>query len=445
MSESNATPARALSAGRSLSGWALALILLGYAGFLHHGIGPFPDRALELWSPREFLIRQAWITPLEENLTLGVFAFMLPAAIGTAAVYWLTRSSIARTLALTALIASALFPYYGLSPRGPGIWNFFHWRGSAVMVGMAIALASTISAPLLARSWLRLPVVARALVYLPVAAGLVMVLRNVTGTDQTLRFAISPWPVVPLFGIKIGSVAILGVIGGMACAAWSFAGSDEEGSPPPARRGAGLLAAVLIPALWFKLWHGSFPVNGMLALTGIAAVFVMAAAFVGARDGLALRSRHLALGFALAFLPLAVGEAWAGRDYSRTREGSARIVIDALDGFYQKHDEYPEHLSELVDGEYLEAIPRPTIGFGFIETQKFEYQSFGTSYNLEFSSPDWVQCAYNPSWSEEDWDDYEDEEEEDSEEYEADDAEEADEETGLDESWSCPSSPPELW
>ena len=110
-------------------------------------------------------------------------------------------------------------------------------------------------------------------------------------------------------------------------------------------------------------------------------------------------------------------------------------------------DEYPEHLSELVDGEYLESIPRPKIGFGFIETQKFEYQSFGTSYNLEFSSPDWVQCAYNPSWSEEDWSDYDydEEEEEETEALEVDATDETDGETALDESWSCPSSPPELW
>lgn len=437
MSESNAPAPPA----RALSGWALMLVLLGYAAFLHHGLGPYPDRALEIWSPREFLIRQAWITPFEENLAFGVVAFMIPAILGTLGVFWLSRSSIARTLALSTAIMSGMFVYYGLGERGPGIWNFFHWRGSAVMVGMALALSATMTAPLLARSWLRLPTAARITVYLPVLVGVVVILRNVTGTDQTLRFAISPWPVVPLFGMKFGSVAILGVLAGMTCGAWAFAGSDEERATPAVRRGLGLLVALLLPALWFKLWHGSFPARGMIGLTVIAAGFVLAAAFVGRSDAVTLRSRHLAWGFLLAFLPLAAGKAWAGLDYSRTREGSARIVIDALDAYYHKLDEYPEELTELVDGGYLESIPAPTIGFSFIERQKFEYQSFGTSYNLEFSSPDWVQCAYNPAWSDEDWDDEDWDEEEEEAPEEAADATESE----LGESWSCPSSPPELW
>jgi len=422
---------------RALSGWALMLVLLGYALFLHHGLGPFPDRALEIWSPREFLIRQSWITPFEEHLGLGVLAFMLPAALGTVGVFRLSRSSIARMLALSAVVMCGLFAFYGLSERGPGIWNFFHWRGSAVMVGIALVLAATASAPLLATRWLRLPVAARVAVYLPVLLGVVVMMRNVTGTDPTLRFAISPWPVVPLFGLKFGSVAILGVIGGMALAAWSTARDAEGAAKPAARRAVGLVAALLVPALWFKLWHPTFPVKGMVVVTAAGAAFVLGAAFLGRADARGLRSRHLAWGFLLALLPLAIGKTWADLDYSRTREGSARVVIDGLAAYYEDHQEYPEDLQELVDLEYLERIPRPKIGFGFIEAQEFVYQSFGNSYNLEFSSPDWVQCAYNPAWSEEDWDD-----------EEADDPEAAAEaggEESLGESWSCPSSPPELW
>jgi len=429
------------SPARALSGWALVLVLLGYALFLHHGLGPFPDRALEIWSPREFLIRQSWITPFEEHLAFGVLAFMLPAALGTVGVFRLSRSSVARMLALSAVLMCGLFAYYGLGERGPGIWNFFHWRGSAVMVGIALALAATASAPLLAASWLRLPMAARIVVYLPVLVGVVVMMRNVTGTDPTLRFAISPWPVVPLFGLKFGSVAILGVIGGMALAAWSFARDAEGVAPPAARRALGLLAALLVPALWFKLWHPTFPAKGMAVVTAAGAAFVLGAAFLGRADTRARRSRHLAWGFLLALLPLAIGKTWADADYSRTREGSARVVIDALAAYYEDHTEYPEDLQELVDLEYLERIPRPTIGFDFIEAQEFVYQSFGNSYNLEFSSPDWVQCAYNPAWSEEDWDDEDEADDPGVTEAGGDDADEE----SLGESWSCPSSPPELW
>jgi hypothetical protein len=430
----------AAARGRAALGWALTGLALVWAAFLHHGLGPYPDGALEPWSPREFLLRQSWITPFEESPALGVAAFSLPAALLFAAAVWLTRSAVARTLALAAVFASALFAFYGLREPGPSIWNFFGWRGSAVMAGLALLLAATVNAPLLARSWLRLPTAGRVAVYLPVLIGGIMMMRNVTGTDPTLRFAISPWPVVPLFGAKIGSVAVLGVIAGMAFAAWSFAAGGA------ARRIGGVVVALLIPALWFKAWHGSFPTRGMMAMTVVAAVFVAASLWAGRSDALTLRARHLAWGFLLALVPLAVGEAWANFDYTRTREGTARVVIDALAEYYDAQQEYPEELSQLVEGGYLERVPKPQIGFSFIESQEFQYQSFGTSYNLEFSSPDWVQCAYNPAWSE-DYDDYEDEEEEAAEPVieEAEAESEDEEETSLGESWSCPSSPPELW
>ena len=428
---------------RALSGWALLAVLLGYAAFLHHGLGPYPDGAVELWSPRAFLLRQPWITTFETKPALGVLAFALPAVLGAAAVFALSRSAFARTLALGSVIAGALFSFYGLHPPGPGIWKFFGWRGSAVMVGMAFALAATIDAPLLARSWLRLPTAARAAVYLPVLLGVVMLMRNVTGTNPALRFAISPWPVIPLFGLKIGSLAVLGVIAGMACAAWGFSGHEPGARPATARRAAGLLVGLLLPALWFKLWHRSFPLRDMIAMTGAAAFFVAGAALLGRRERRGLRTRHLAWGFLLAVLPIAAGQAWARYDYSRTREGSARIVIDALATYYAQHDEYPETLPELVSGGFLATIPRPTIGFRWIESQEFEYQGFGTSYNLEFSSPDWVQCAYNPPWSEEDFDD--DDADEAAEAPSGDAGGETAEDEALGESWSCPSSPPELW
>lgn len=422
--------------GRAATGLGLLALLLLYAAFLHHGLGPTPDGPIRAWSPRGFLLLQSWVAPFEASPGLGVAVFSLPALALAVGVFLLTGSAVARTAAVACVLASALFSFYGLRPPGPGIWRFFDWRGSAVMVGLAAVLAATATAPLLARSWLRLPLAARLAVYVPVFVVVVAVLRNVTGTDPTLRFSISPWPVVPLFGITIGSVAVLGILAGMACAGWAF---TRKG----AARWAALLVAILLPALWFKLWHTSFPARGMLALSLLGAVCA-ATVWIGARgDGLVARARHFAWGFALVLAPLAVGEALASFDYTRTREGKAREIIDALDAYYQQHEEYPESLEELVDGDYLERIPRPEIGFGFLgDDEEFAYQSFGISYNLEFSAPDWVQCAFNPAWTEEDW---EEEEEEAEAEEEEEEAPMADGEHALDESWSCPSSPPELW
>jgi hypothetical protein len=426
--------------GKSAAGFGVLGVLLAYAVTVHHGLGPMPDGPLEPWSPREFLIRQSWITPFEESPGLGVPAFSLVAALLCALVFRLTGSALARTLALASVVACALFSFYGLRPPGPAIWNFFGWRGSGVMVGFSLTLAATATAPLLAKSWLRLSPVTRAVVYLPVFVLVVGTLRDVTGTDPTLRFAISPWPVIPLFGMTIGSVAILGVLAGMACAAWSFSARGEPGASRR-RRTLGVLAAILLPAIWFKLWHESFPTRGMLAMSLVGAACA-GACLLGARPAaLATRGRHLALGFALALAPLATGEALAGFDYSRTRDGTARELIDALDAYYQQHEEYPEELDELVAEGFIESLPQPKIGFGFLGSQQFAYQNFGISYNLEFSSPDWVQCAYNPSWSEEDY-------EEEEEQEEAEDLGEASKRNGessLGEAWSCPSSPPELW
>jgi hypothetical protein len=460
----SATAAPPAGRARAASGLVVLVVLLAYAVVLHHGLGPLPDGPVELYSPREFLLQQSWIEPFEAQPLRVVAVFTLPALVLAAAAAWLSRSAVARWLAVSAVLACALFAFYGLRPPGPTIWSFFGWRGSAVMAGLALAVGATATAPLLAASWLRLPVAARIAVYLPVFFGVVAMLRNVTGTDESLRFAISPWPVVPMFGLEFGSVAILGWIAGMAVAAFAFAA--PKGSA--LRRLGGVLLALALPALWFKLWHHSFPTQGMMAMT-VVAVLLVAASLLGAGDGgLARRSRHLALGFALAVVPLATGAQLASWDYSRTREVVARQLIDGLARYYEQHQEYPERLPELVEGGFIAMLPAPSIGFSFLGGQEFQYQGFGTSYNLEFSSPDWVQCAYNPGWSDAEWEDeeaYDDEAasepapgyDEEASEATAEEAEAepagggdgadagAAEETSLGEAWSCPSSPPELW
>jgi hypothetical protein len=127
-------------------------------------------------------------------------------------------------------------------------------------------------------------------------------------------------------------------------------------------------------------------------------------------------------------LPLLVGQSLTRLDYTTTRDTQAGSIIDALDRHYQKESIYPESLKELVTSGELEEVPRPRIGFAVLSQQDFLYQSFGTSYVLEFSSPRWIQCAYNPPYLEE----YEEEEEEEDLE-------------DLGGAWSCPSKPPELW
>ena len=139
------------------------------------------------------------------------------------------------------------------------------------------------------------------------------------------------------------------------------------------------------------------------------------------------RAHRFAVATALVGIPLVAGQALAYRDYVVTRDVRAQTIIDALEAFYSREEMYPDALAELVAARDLDEIPTPRIGFDFFYDKGFVYSSFGTSYLLEFIAPRWAQCAYNPPW-------------EDEEEEGADFVDES-----LDEAWSCPSQPPELW
>jgi hypothetical protein len=147
--------------------------------------------------------------------------------------------------------------------------------------------------------------------------------------------------------------------------------------------------------------------------------------------GTALDARGLALAALLLGAPVLLGQAWAWLDYERTREQRARVIIDALHAYLEREDLYPDRLEDLVEAGLLARIPEPVIGFPIERVDGFDYASYGTSYLLDFSAPRWVQCHYTPAPILEDLD------EEERTELAA--------EGGLEESWSCPSTPPELW
>jgi hypothetical protein len=172
-----------------------------------------------------------------------------------------------------------------------------------------------------------------------------------------------------------------------------------------------------------------------------------------------LRARNLATGAMLVTVPILGGFLLTDRDYAATRDGGARRIIEALERYNAREQGYPDTLQQLVEAEDLDAIPRPSVGFGLLETrdQEFTYQNFGINYLLEFSAPRWVQCAYNPPYEDEEEDEgaaaeddapratpalasADDEIPPDDEAADADDGEEG--ETGA---WSCPSKPPQLW
>jgi hypothetical protein len=394
------------------------------------------------YTPRTFLLGVELLYPVFESLPRAMLGTALPALALAALGFALCRSAVGRGLALSAVVAVLLFTFYGV--QAPFVWEFFHWRASAVLVVTALVVGFTLAAPLLAASWLRLGWGLRLLVWLPVAFGIFAFVRNATGTDESLRFAISPWPAVPVFGMEVGALFVTAWLGGTGLGLFTLA--RARGSRPA--RIAGLALALALPALF--VWIGSqqgflpFRAGARTFLVTSAATALAIAVLVLLRRGeaRATSARHLLLGAALAGVPLVGAEALARYDYFLTREIRARRIIDALEDFLARETIYPDALEDLLKAGDLEAIPEPAIGFGFLYDAKFRYQSFGTSFILEFPAPRWVECAYTPPFDEEELDEEEMGEAETDAEAGADAADDGD---SLGEAWSCPSKPPELW
>jgi hypothetical protein len=170
---------------------------------------------------------------------------------------------------------------------------------------------------------------------------------------------------------------------------------------------------------------------GFTTLAAVAVLCAVGVALAAARtrsdpEAIRRRNRALATGAALVAVPMLLGQALARFDYYATREWRARSIIDALDRYAARETLYPDSLGELVGSGDLDSVPKPAIGFRFLGGAEFRYQSFGSSFLLEFEAPRWVECAYTPPFAEPD------------EGTAPDDA-------LLAEAWSCPSEPPELW
>jgi hypothetical protein len=415
----------------ALTGWALALATCAYAALLHHGLGPGAGDGERLWSqPRGFLLE--WLAagslaPLGEDVRIGLAVSTAPAAALALATAFVTRRVLPRVLALAAVVACALFAFYGI--QAPVVWRFFDWRWSAAMLLFSVIVAATALSPLLAARWLRLGWPARIALYAPIFVAVVLLERNVTGTDPALPFSISPWPAVQVFGLEVTASTLVALILGVAA---GLALLDLAGSRGATSRGgvavAGAVVAGAFPVapLGLGAAQGLLPFQPgarLLLATAAAAALTYAVAGWSAGDRRRRRLRIWATAGLLAGLPLLTGQLLTRIDYETTRSRRAADLIEALDAFYAREDIYPERLPELLEAGDLHEMPRPRIGFALLAAPEFGYQSFGNSYLLEFSAPRWIQCAYSPPY-------------EDDLEEEADD---------LDGAWSCPSRPPELW
>ena len=421
-------------------GWIALVLLDGYATWLHQGLASPPGGfASQWWHPTQFLILHPTIGGWEPGE--GAFYLSLPAIALTGVVFWGSRSAIARTLALMLLITTIVMPMlaFGESP-----WELFHWRLSVVILVISLAIAVAIMSPALTDAWLRRGVALRLLLYVPVAFAVIALMRNATGTDETLVANVSPWPSITVFGLEMATYTIVGILFGVGIGLAALTQWEE-------RKGfalVGVVAGCVFPAIWFhQRFQGDDP-SPLVALTVVTAIVLGLSTITrwgdrGQRIG--HRATIFVLGAALVITPIIAGRAWAAADYTVNKFVRARIATDALAKYFEKEGVYPDTLDVLTEQNYLEELPTPRVGFdflydiGFLPPIEFDYRSLGSSYVLEFNSTEWVQCAYNPPWSAgSGGSEYEDDEEY-AEEY----GEEYDDESG--EAWSCPDTRPSLW
>lgn len=419
-------------------GWLTAGLSLLFAVVIHHGVGPPPDGEARHWlEPIGFLQRDSLAFAFR-SLPIALAVFGAPALIAVVVIWITSVSAVARCIGIASMFATGLFVFYG--GFAPFPWEFFRSLGSATLASTAVWVGLIVSAPLLAASWRRVGPAIGTVVYVPIACAAIAFVRNATGTDPELRFAISPWPAVAIFGIEVAGSFFASVWFGVAIVLAGL--RSRSGERSGIRIGRGLAAAALGlgatgAGIALAARAGLFPFAiGASTFLLAAGVLLATALFAGvtaeARDpqSLSRRARAFGLAAALIAIPLLSGEWLAQRDYDRTRNLRAQKIIDALEQYYARESLYPETLEALVASGDLDGIPEPAIGFRALDSSRFGYHDFGTSYLLEFAAPRWVECAYSPPYAEED--DY-------------DDDEEPSEDSDLGGSWSCPAEPPELW
>ena len=335
MTTAEATPAKR-SVPLPWAGWILTALLLAYAALLHRGIGPIPSNLESNWyNPSTFLLDALMASgsgDAMESVGSAIALLALPALATAVAVFFTTRSAVARMLSTASVIAVAVFVYYGV--QAPGVWSFFHWRWSGCVVLFSLCLGAALTAPLLAESWKRRGWPLRLILYLPLFAAVVVFERNVTGTDDSLIFAISPWPVVQVFGLEV----FASIIALAADRSGDRALDGEPGpgavvgvsaSPSPSSQPCSRRRYPPSPSGWDPSRaccpserarrSSPSPPRSRWRRCAIAAK-------LGAgrgSDKLADRARIWALGGLLLGLPLLVGQTLTRLDYTTTRDGRA--------------------------------------------------------------------------------------------------------------------------
>ena len=425
-------------------------LLIGYYEFL--GPGPSPSELvedLEWWRPYGFAHTRAAFSALERLAEGGVPGALVPLGLfclpALAMLVWgfkLFRSAVLRTLCTTCFLALVSFVYYGY--MAPRVWRFFEWRSPAVAATVAGVTAAALFAPSLLRAALDRSRVWTVFALASVFAGVFLLSTEVTGTDPYMRFNISPWPVLTLFGLLLIGSALTAFHCAAGLGEWLAA---QLGGVRGLAAGT-LAAGVLMLVLTFIIFP-TRSVGTLLTLASTGAVYALLRARYGPQNpGEAARAGLLVLAAGVfGFLTINLSNRAAAAYQTTARNETATQVLVALERFREQRSSYPDRLQHLVP-DYFEEVPRPRIGLIQNEDDEFTYTNLGDSYLLEFSSVMWVQCGYSPPYdvAKYDEEDFEEEDEEELEERPEDPELKALlADHGLEGAWNCEDAPPKLW
>ncbi len=419
--------------GRTGWGWLLSATVMGYALFIHQGLGAAREgMAGRSWHPSGFLREMEFLEPLGDHWLLGIVVFALLPALATLATWTIGRTALATALSASGLASVSIMAFYGLSPA-LRIWEFFHWRASLIFAATGVAIGFTLTAPLLAQRWSRLRPAWKMISYLPIYLATTSMLRNSTGTDENLFLNLSPWPAIAVIGLEIIVHDLVALWVGLSLGVWIWVSTNDHHW----LRTLGVIGSAALPILFFRpdpIREDFEMILGLFSGILLLLLLVLLTHSNHPDSERKRRAANLFLGACLAGLPLFAGHALVDGDYSNTRDIRAREIIDALDAFYEREESYPEDLAELIEGRYLDRIPLPRVGYsiyhewGWLPEPAFEYRNLGPNYLLEFSATGWVMCSYNPPWK-----------------LEEDEIEDAEDRELLVESWTCPDGRPDLW
>lgn len=409
-------------------------LALGYYEFLGAGVTP-SERAKQVpwWKPAGWARSLDWkaLAQLQQIgadtvqarhegrfeprslIPLGLFA--APAVAAAALGFALFRGALARVALVALGLTLCAFAYYGWLDLET--WQDYGWRWPAVLLSTSAWLAVFALAPALVEAVRARPLAVRAAALVAFVVPIHVLSIEVTGTNPTLQWNLSPWPTVTLYGFLLFGL-LLGVIhlaAGIGCVV--------RGRLPGAHGVA--LGALAAAAVAIVLRGIPFEATSALRLAALALPAAGLAALAGRGPAARTSAASFLVAGALLIGSIKLGQWHAEWFLARGRDEIAPQVVEAVERHHARHGVYPPTLAALVP-EQLAEIREPHIGWFDWDEEVFTYTELGDSFLLEFSGPLWVQCAYSPPYQEE-----------------LDEAEAGGEK--LEASWSCERKPPRLW